>query len=233
VEVDSTYERTHPGLRAGSFVVLAVSDTGHGMDAATRARIFEPFFTTKEPGKGTGLGLATVYGIVRQSEGYITVYSEPGQGTTFRVYFPRVYTEEDRREAPARAAPPPRGTETVLLVEDEMSLRAIIHEILDAHGYQVLGASGPDSALEAVRGHHGPIPLLLTDVVMPDQSGRELAGRLRSLHPETRVLYMSGYTDQVISHEGLLEAGVSFIQKPFTGEALLRKVREVLAGAVP
>jgi PAS domain S-box-containing protein len=229
VDFDDSYLRTHPGARPGPQVMLAVSDTGHGMDRQTQARIFEPFFTTKEPGKGTGLGLSTVYGIVKQSGGYIMVYSEPGRGSAFKVYLPRV--EEDV-EAPGRevaAAPPrPAASETVLLAEDEGALRAIIREILEDGGYTVLEGPTPDEALSVAHAHQGPIQLLLTDVVMPRMSGRELARQVAALRPELKVLYMSGYTDEAVTQNSVLEPGAEFVQKPFTADALLRKVRRVL-----
>ena len=229
VEFDDSYLRTHPGARAGPQVMLAVSDTGHGMDRQTQARIFEPFFTTKEPGKGTGLGLSTVYGIVKQSGGYIMVYSEPGRGSAFKVYLPRV---EEEVEAPGRegpAAPPrPAASETVLLAEDEGALRAIIREILEDGGYTVLEGATPDEVLSVAHAHEGPVQLLLTDVVMPRMSGRELARQVTALRPELKVLYMSGYTDEAVAHDGVLEPGAEFVQKPFTADALLRKVRLVL-----
>jgi len=212
----------------GRYVVLVVSDNGIGMDAQTQARIFEPFFTTKGLGKGTGLGLATVYGIVRQSGGHIEVYSEPGRGTSFKVYFPRV---DEAVEAPATAAAAPedpQGNETILLVEDEAKLRPLIHRILERKGYTVLSAAEGAEALDIVARHQGPIHLVLTDVVMPGMNGRELAERVTKLRPEIRVLFMSGYTDDAIVHHGVLEAGMQFIEKPFALAALARKVRQVL-----
>jgi len=228
VDFDDSYLPTHPGARPGPQVMLAVSDTGHGIDRQTQARIFEPFFTTKEPGKGTGLGLSTVYGIVKQSGGYIMVYSEPGRGSVFKVYLPRV---EEEVEAPGRegpAAPRPTASETVLLAEDEGALRAIIREILEDGGYTVLEGATPDEALSVAHAHEGPIQLLLTDVVMPRMSGRELARQVAALRPDLKVLYMSGYTDEAVTHDGVLEPGAEFVQKPFTADALLRKVRRVL-----
>jgi len=228
VELDEAYVRGHLSAHPGAYVMLAVSDTGVGMDAATQARIFEPFFTTKEKGKGTGLGLATVYGIVKQSGGWIWVYSEPGHGTSFKVYLPRV------AEAAAPAAPSPvppvsvRGSETVLLVEDEEMIRHLVQKVLKANGYTVLvAASGRDA--ERVAGQHdGPIHLLMTDVVLPGLNGREVAQRLTAARAGIRVLYLSGYTDDAIVHHGVLEPGVAFLQKPFTPAVLGRKVREVL-----
>ncbi len=230
-ELDAHYARSHPDAREGLYAVLAVSDTGVGMDAETQSRIFEPFFTTKEMGKGTGLGLSTVYGIVKQSSGHIGVYSEPGQGSTFKVYLP--YAEGAEAAEPSRAPEGRRelrGTETVLLVEDEISLREMVGEILEQSGYRVLAAGGGEEALAAVRAHAGPVHLLLTDMVMPRTSGRALAESLRPEHPETRVLYMSGYTGEAISHKNVLEPGTPLLQKPFTSSALLDKVREALEG---
>jgi CheY-like chemotaxis protein len=209
--------------------MLAVSDTGVGMDEATLSRVFEPFFTTKEKGKGTGLGLATVYGIVKQSGGYIWVYSEPGRGATFKVYLPRVDEEaESFRVLPVAEAP--GGSETVLLVEDEAAVRDMVRQLLAASGYTVLEAQSPEDALLLGERHPGPIHLLLTDVVMPAMGGRELAERLRGSRPELKVLYISGYTDNAIVHHGVLDEGMAFLQKPFTRQALARKVRAVLDG---
>jgi len=226
VELSETYARQHVGVQAGPYVMLAVSDTGTGMDAATQARIFEPFFTTKAPGKGTGLGLSTVYGIVKQSGGNVWVYSELGHGTTFKIYLPRVEDAEQVAEAPQGR--PGGGTETVLLVEDEDELRLLAREILTGHGYTVFEARQPSEALLVAERHTGPINLLVTDVVLPEISGRVLADRLRPLRPEMRVLYMSGYPDHAIVHQGRLDPGTPFIQKPFTPEALARSVRSVL-----
>jgi CheY-like chemotaxis protein len=212
----------------GSYVMVAVSDTGVGIDPAIRAHLFEPFFTTKGPGKGTGLGLATVYGVVKQSGGFIWVYSEPDQGATFKIYLPRVEEAPDA-PAPAPAARETRhGTETVLLVEDDAMVRSFARRALEARGYAVLPASGGPDALSLVEGHAGPIHLLVTDVVLPSMSGRELARRLDAARPGLRVLYTSGYTDEAIVHHGVLEPGIAFLQKPFTGDALADKVREVL-----
>ncbi|HYL56326.1 MAG TPA: PAS domain S-box protein [Gemmatimonadales bacterium] len=226
-ELAEDYVESHRPVAPGSYVVLAVTDTGVGMDPEIQARIFEPFFTTKEKGKGTGLGLSTVYGIVKQSSGYVWVYSEPGRGTTFKIYLPQV-------DAPARAPGAPRetgrlaGTETVLLAEDDDMLRPLARELLTRLGYAVLEAGNAQEALELARKHEGPIHLLVADVVMPGPSGRELARRLATTRPETRVLYVSGYTDDAIVHHGMLEAGLNFLQKPFTPTTLARKVRDVL-----
>jgi PAS domain S-box-containing protein len=215
-------------VKPGPYVMLAVSDTGAGMDAQTRARVFEPFFTTKGTGKGTGLGLSTVYGIVTQSGGYISVYSEPGQGTSFKIYLPRV-------QGPSVDAGPtdtPPGTrarsETILVVEDEEALRRVIVKTLEAAGYPVLEASRGAAALEAQGRHPGPIHLVLTDVVMPQMNGRMLVDELVKHRPAVKVLYMSGYTDDAVVHHGVLERGTQFLSKPFTATDLLRKVREVL-----
>jgi PAS domain S-box-containing protein len=228
VDLDDTYVVSHHGTRPGRYVMLAVSDTGIGMDAETQAHIFEPFFTTKEASKGTGLGLATVYGIVRQSGGCVWVYSEPGRGSTFKVYLPRV-EEGSGRTAPALPpAPAPRGSETILLVEDEEMLRGLIEEALTENGYDLLVAPNGVEALETARRHEGRIRLLLTDAVMPGMSGRVLADRLTEARPEMRVLFMSGYTDDTVVRHGILAAEVAFLQKPFTTDALARKIREVL-----
>jgi PAS domain S-box-containing protein len=228
IELDESYARRHMGVTPGSYVLLAVSDTGQGMDEKIKSHIFEPFFTTKEAGKGTGLGLATVYGIVRQSAGHIWVYSELGRGATFKVYLPRV-AEEARAEASTEnQAREVGGTETILLVEDEQSLRVLAREILESKGYRVLEAEDARNALRLAADHASLIHLLLTDVVMPELSGKEVADRLKPLHPETKVLYMSGYTDTAIVHHGVLDPGTAYLQKPFTPAGLLRKVREVL-----
>jgi PAS domain S-box-containing protein len=228
VKLDETYARSHAGITPGPHVMLAVSDTGLGMDPETLGSIFEPFFTTKEKGKGTGLGLATVYGIVKQSAGSIWVYSEPGQGTTCKIYFPCI--EEPMPEAePARVrAELAKGSETILVVEDEEGVRSLVCETLKSKGYNVLDARGPSEALTIVEHYVEPIHMLLTDVVMPQMSGKELAKRLSTVRPGAKVLYMSGYTDDAIVRHGVLEAGTFFLQKPFVPSILLRKVREVL-----
>jgi hypothetical protein len=229
VDLDGNYSRLHAEVKPGSYVMLAVSDTGHGMDADTMSHIFEPFFTTKEEGKGTGLGLSTVFGIVKQSGGHVAVYSEVGRGTSFKVYLPR--TEEPGRALSAgtvRVEMPSTGSETILVVEDAEALRLLIAEILEVGGYRVLPGASPEEALAAAEAHDGPIHLLLTDVVMPGMSGRQVADRIKASRPAVRVMYMSGYTDEAIGQHGALEPGTHFMQKPFTAGALLRKVREVL-----
>jgi len=229
VELDETYARNHVSVRPGSYVMLAVSDTGHGMDKETQARVFEPFFTTKEKGKGTGLGLATIYGIVKQSEGNVWVYSEPGQGTTFKIYLPRVKEEVAAVEEEARArVSGRREAKTVLLAEDEESLRLLMREFLEALGYTVLEAGSGTDAVRLAEQHAGPIALLMTDVVMPGMSGRALAEKVAAKRPEIKVLYVSGYTDNAIVHHGVLEAEMMFLQKPFTMEALARKLETIL-----
>jgi PAS domain S-box-containing protein len=230
VDLDDSYARDHLGVIPGPHVMLAVTDTGTGIDRATQARIFEPFFTTKEPGKGTGLGLSTVFGIAQQCGGSVWVYSEPGKGTVFKVYFPRVDASLDRT-VPSRAPVTLQGSETILLVEDQEQVRAVARGILIRHGYQVLVAKNAGEALLLCEKHAGPIDLLVTDVVMPQMSGPELAKRLAVTRASMKVLCMSGYTDDSIVRHGVLESGMAFLQKPFTPESLTRKAREVLDAA--
>jgi len=228
VELDENYARNHVAVKSGPYVMLSVSDTGVGMTPEVRDRVFEPFFTTKEKGKGTGLGLSTVYGIVKQSGGNIWVYSEPGKGTTFKTYLPRV--DEPLEEAGEKVVQKEltgRG-ETILVVEDEEKVRQLTVQILTKNGYTVLEASHGDEASHICEQHKGPIHLMVMDVVMPGMNGRQLAKSLEPHHPEMKVLYMSGYTDNAIVHHGILEKGLSFLQKPFTMDGLVRKVREVL-----
>lgn len=230
VTIDREHCTGHPGFVPGEFAQLTVSDDGCGMDEKTQNKIFEPFFTTKEIGRGTGLGLATVYGIIKQNKGFIYVYSEVGNGTTFKIYLPRHVAEtgddlNKNRQQPARG-----GHETILLVEDELSILSLTKDMLERMGYNVLTASTPDEALQSSMDCDGQIHLLLTDLIMPGLNGRELADRLVSLYPDILCLYMSGYTDNVIGHQSVLEEGMHFIQKPFSKQALAAKVRKVLDG---
>jgi PAS domain S-box-containing protein len=227
VDLDVAYALAHHDAQPGPHVMLAVSDTGHGIEPSALSHIFEPFFTTKEQGKGTGLGLATIYGIVKQSGGHVTVYSEIGHGTTFKVFLPRI-SEALPARAAAETAESPAGTETVLLAEDEAGLRLLLHEVLEAAGYHVLTGATPEEAFARAEAYAGPIHLLITDVVMPGESGRRLAERLEAVRPDIQTIYMSGYTHDAIGHHGLLETGTHFLQKPFTVEALLQKIREAL-----
>jgi len=209
-------------------VMLSVSDNGSGMTPEVRRHVFEPFFTTKEVGQGTGLGLATVYGIVRQSGGHIWLYSEPGIGTTFKIFFPRVDDPKDRTssELPRKIG---RGDETILIVEDDPSLRVLAQEVLSSAGYHILTAEDGDAALRASEQHKGPVHLLLTDVVMPGMGGKEIASRLTVPRPEMKVLFMSGYTGNALAQQGTLDETVGFIQKPWTPEGLCEKIRAVLS----
>lgn len=227
VEIDQAYSRQHPYLKPGPYVMLTASDTGIGMDAETRARIFEPFFSTKVAGKGTGLGLSTVLGIVKQSAGAINVYSEPGLGTKFKVYFPRC-EEVPVAIQPDEAVPIRGGSETILLVDDAAPLRGLTRLLLEGCGYTVLDSGDPAEAISIASRYKGSLPLLITDVVMPGFSGRILAERLAAARPETKVLYTSGYADDEVAQHGLVGAECAFLEKPFSRDALIRKVREVL-----
>jgi CheY-like chemotaxis protein len=226
VTLDEAFAATHLGANAGPHVMLALSDTGSGMDKATLARIFEPFFTTKEQGKGTGLGLSTVFGIVQRHHGTVWVYSEVGLGTTFKVYLPRIDGAADSRTAAAVTTR--RGSETILLVEDEDQVREVADGILRRHGYTVLATRTAGEALLCCEQHVGPIHLLLSDVVMPQMSGPLLAKRLVAMRPDMRVLCMSGYTDDAAVRHGVIDAELAYLQKPITVEALTGKVRSVL-----
>jgi PAS domain S-box-containing protein len=225
---DEAYCAGHPGFVPGEYVLLAVSDNGSGMDKETQEKLFEPFYTTKAMGKGTGLGLATVYGIVKQNNGFINVYSEPGHGTTFKIYLPWHVGKAERRKTIDSIKAISRGHETVLLVEDEPGILAITTTILEHQGYTVLAASTPGEAIRLAHDHPGEIHLLITDVVMPEMNGRKLAERLMPLHSTLKLLFMSGYTANVIAPQGVLDEGVHFIQKPFSMKDFATKVREVL-----
>jgi CheY-like chemotaxis protein len=232
VEIDETYVQQHPSARPGPYVMLSVSDTGVGIDKEIQSRIFEPFFSTKEIGKGTGLGLSTVFGIVKQSGGSIGVYSELGHGTSFKIYFPR-YEEapvviRKEEEKPLRG-----GSETILLVDDAAPLRGLTRRLLEDCGYTVLDTGDPAEALRIAGKHKGPLPLLITDVMMPGLSGPVLAERLVTTRPETRVLYSSGYADDAVFKYGMLGPDSAFLEKPFTRDDLVRKVREILDLPVP
>ena len=228
VDFEEPYAGPHTTLKPGRYAMLAVTDTGIGMDAETRSRLFEPFFTTKEQGRGTGLGLSTVYGIVKQSGGEIVVYSEPGQGTCVKIYFPSVHetwVEEPADESAENARP---GSETILLVEDEEAVRKLVCRTLERQGYRLLVASGGADAVRLAEEHHGPIHLLISDMVMPVMNGRETAEQIKGLRPDLQVLYVSGYTETGITRSGGLSANERFLQKPFTPMTLLRRVRELL-----
>jgi two-component system cell cycle sensor histidine kinase/response regulator CckA len=230
VDLDEAYADRRVMVRPGHYVQLTVSDTGCGMDRETQSYIFEPFFTTKEQGKGTGLGLATVYGIVKQSGGYIWVYSEPGQGTTFKIYLPMVAAAAESPRYVERSEELARGSETILVVEDDASLRQVTCEFLQSSGYTVIPAESPVEALRLAESHNGPIDFLLTDVIMPRMNGRELATRLIQARPGMKVLYVSGYANGIIRDavNGPLEEGLAFLQKPYTRSVVTRKIREIL-----
>jgi len=228
VALDAEYARKHVAVKPGPYVLLAISDNGAGMDEETRSHLFEPFFTTKVKGKGTGLGLSTVYGIVKQSNGFIWVYSEPGKGTTFKIYLPRIDAEAKDLSTETEKAQDLPGTETVLVVEDEPAVRGLTTRILRERGYTVLEASNGAEALDIAQTYQEEIHLLITDVIMPGLSGRDLSGKITASRPGIRTLFVSGYTDNAIVHHGILDADVSFLQKPFSVQSLCLKVRETL-----
>jgi CheY-like chemotaxis protein len=232
VELDQAYTWNHPGSKVGNYVMLEVTDTGTGMDAATLTHIFEPFFTTKERGKGTGLGLATVYGVVKQSNGYVWVDSAPGKGASFQVYLPRYVGQAAVQEQIADPREKLRGSETILLVEDAEPLRKLAQTFLEGGGFRVLSAESGENALEVTARFGKTIDLLLTDVVMPGMNGRVLAEQLLRRQPGMKVLYMSGYTDSFIAGHGVLDPGTHLLHKPFTDDVLIRKVRGVLDGGM-
>jgi two-component system, cell cycle sensor histidine kinase and response regulator CckA len=233
VHLDEDYGQSHPSVAPGDYVMLAVTDTGTGIDEATKARIFEPFFTTKEQGKGAGLGLATVYGIVKQSGGFIWVYSEPGEGTSFKVYLPFTEGEVEKRRPQGVRREILRGTESILLVEDDAPVRGFAEEVLQSNGYKVFSAADPAEALRLVEELKPRLDLLLTDVVMPKWSGRQLAEMLAPKLPGMKVLYLSGYTESAVIHHGVLDEGTALLSKPFTPQKLLRMIRGVLEGQWP
>jgi len=227
VELDAEYAGRHLGAQPGAYVMLAVSDSGAGMTQEVKQRLFEPFFTTKGLGKGTGLGLSIVYGIVKQNQGEIVVYSEAGRGTTFKIYFPQVEGIDDdpSQDQDVRQA---TGTETILLCEDEEVVRKLVSTMLSRSGYRVLAAAGPDEAIRITDTHPGAIDLMLTDVVMPEMNGPELYGLLRERRPELKVLYMSGYTDNAVVEQAALTGSGNFLQKPFTRDGLIAKLQSAL-----
>jgi CheY-like chemotaxis protein len=231
ITFDEAYCAAHTDFTPGEYVLLAVSDDGCGMDKETQSKLFEPFFTTKAVGEGTGLGLATVFGAVKQNNGFINVYSEPGHGTTFKIYLPRHMGKAEQIQAKGLASPAERGHETILLVEDEQAILEMTTMMLKHLGYRVLAASTPCEAIRLAEQHAGELHLLMTDVVMPEMNGRDLARRLLSLYPDIKRLFMSGYTANVIAHHGVLEEGVHFIQKPFSMMNLADKLRETLDNA--
>jgi len=233
VYLDEEYAKSHIDFRPGHYTMLAISDTGVGMGKSTQEHIFEPFFTTKEKGKGTGLGLSTVYGIVKQSGGSIQVYSALGKGTIFKIYLPIVAADEEKFEAPSLPADKSRGgSETILVVEDEESVRRVVKRVLEGLGYKVLEAGDGEEALKKYGQYHGPVHLLVTDVIMPGIGGKELVNYLQKKYPNLQALYISGYTDAAISHHGALEPGAFFIQKPFTVDNFTRKIREILDSSI-
>ena len=233
VELDAAYAREHAEVEPGPHVLLAVSDTGEGIPPEVMPHLFEPFFSTKALGKGTGLGLATVYGVVRQSGGHIWAYSEPGHGSTFKLYFPRAGAPVAPRRAEPARGPEVGGDETILLVEDEHAVRRLIKRVLAGAGYEVLTAGRAEEALELCRAHGDRIGLLLTDVVLPGRGGRQLAEAVQAGWPHVRIVYMSGYTDNAIVHRGVLDAGTAFIAKPIRPTDLLRSLRGYLDAPPP
>jgi CheY-like chemotaxis protein len=228
VDLDEEYAKTHFGIQPGSYVMLAVSDTGTGIDKEVLPHIFEPFFTTKPVGKGTGLGLATVYGVVQQSGGEIFVYSESDQGSTFKIYLPRVESGTPSQPEAKSRSEILGGTETVLVVEDDKGVRGAIVAILKKRGYKIIEAPSGKEAIGLLTRQKEPIALMITDVVMPEMSGKQLADQVRTLRPEIKILFLSGYTENVIAHHGVLEPGINFLAKPFSIQSLTKKVREVL-----
>ena len=231
VLLDGDYAKNHPDVEAGSYVMFAVSDSGQGIASETMTLIFDPFFTTKVKGVGTGLGLATVYGIVKQHRGHVGVSSEVGRGTTFRVYLPRVDEYPETIADAEFMGTQPLGKETVLVVEDEEIVRDLATEVLETLGYSTMSAHDPDHALAISRTYEGPIHLLLTDVVLPEMDGRSLYNRLAEARPEMKVLYVSGYTEDFVVHQGVLDPDVEFLAKPFTVDALAARIRDILDGS--
>jgi CheY-like chemotaxis protein len=231
--LDEAYAQRHRPTEPGRYVMLSVTDTGHGMSPETQARIFEPFYTTKEVGKGTGLGLSMVYGIIKQSGGNIWVYSEPDRGTSFKIYLPRVDQPAESTGTENRPQTVQRGTETILLVEDDPQLRQLSSSVLSHCGYKVLTAAAPEEGVAICKENHRDIRLLVTDVVMPRMNGRQLAEQIQQITPNVKVLYISGYTSNAIVHYGVLDRGLWFLPKPFTLSALVAKVREVLDSKGP
>jgi two-component system cell cycle sensor histidine kinase/response regulator CckA len=227
-ELDDTSIPRQHRAKAGKYVLLKMTDTGHGMDPETLSHIFEPFFTTKQPGKGTGLGLSTVHGIINQSGGYIWVYSEPGRGTTFKIYLPAIAQSTFAQASHPSEKTLARGSATVLLAEDDAPMRALTRHLLEAQGYRVLEACDGDQAITLAQAHKNEIDLLLTDVVMPRLSGPGLVERLRASQPGIKIVYMSGYTDELLAHHGALDSGIAFLEKPFTQESLLQAVQAAL-----